>query len=231
MVLWMLWQHLTSVLTLRHFQYFNALLRRSTHFLHRRQNGAQRVYESLLQPFIHLVESRNRARTRRVHTRHIFASLAEANAEMMTGDPTEGCTARQCTFREELWNDEMLPFVNHWRFLDHSGSIHRNGGWTATTQNCLFYFVATWCSDLCVCFAQINTYWVAHCTQIKTRKTHDNRSRSVFIGENKPVYFTTELTSERSVLSFKESHSIHHKVYFTQLFLLPATSHLSDNLH
>ncbi len=51
-------------------------------------------------------------------------------------------------------NYEMLPFVNHWRFLDHSGSIHRNGGWTATTQNCLFYFVATWCSDLCVCFAQ-----------------------------------------------------------------------------
>lgn len=161
MVSCMLWQHLTSALTLRHFQYFNALLRRGTHFLHRRQNGVQRVYKSLLQSFIHLVENRNRAGTRRVHTRHIFASLAEANGEM-TGDPTEGCTARQCTFREGLWNDEKLPFVNHWRFLDHNGSIHRNGGWTATPNCLFFYFVATWCSYLCVCFMQINTYWVAH---------------------------------------------------------------------
>ncbi len=44
--------------------------------------------------------------------------------------------------------------------FEHNGSIHRNGGWTAT-PNCLFYFVATCCSDLCVCFMQINTR-VAH---------------------------------------------------------------------
>lgn len=226
MVSCMLWQHLTSVLTLRHFQHFNALLRRSTHFLHRRQNGVQCVYKSLLQPFIHLVESRNRAGTRGAHTRHIFASFTEAHWEM-TGDPTEGCTARQCTFREGLWSDEMLPFVNHWRFHDHNGSIHRNGGWTAT-QNWLFFTLSppdAQYEPLIYAIPQTSR------TQIKTRKVHDNRSRSVFIGENKPFYSTIELTSERSVLSFKESHSIHHKVYFTQLFLLPATSLLSDNLH
>lgn len=128
MVSCMLWQHLPSVLTLRHFQHFNTLLSRSTHFLHRRQNGVQRVYKSLLQSFIHLVESRNRAGTRGAHTRHIFASFAEAHGEMTGGDPTEGCTARQCTFREGLLNDEMLPFANHWRYHDHNGSIHRNGG-------------------------------------------------------------------------------------------------------
>lgn len=151
MVSCMLWEHLTSVLTLRHFQHFNALLRRSTHFLHRRQNGVQCVYKSLLQPFIYLVESRNRAGTRGAHTRHILASFTEAHGEM-TGDPTEGCTARQCTFREGLWNDETLPFVNHWRFHDHNGSIHRNGGGTATLNGLFFTLSppdAQYAFDLC----------------------------------------------------------------------------------
>lgn len=166
----------TSVLTLRHFQHFNTLLSRSTHFLHRRQNGVQRVYKSLLQSFIHLVESRNRAGTRGAHTRHIFASFAEAHGEM-TGDPTEGCTARQCTFREGLLNDEMLPFAHRWRYHDHNGSILRNGGWTTTLKRLFFFTLSPPDAQYEALTCLIRAIPHRSCTQIKTRKVHDNRSR------------------------------------------------------